>query len=186
MKITYPECQIEISTEEIIDLLNHFIESTSSRQHEIQEDPTVESTSSRQHESTEVRKSLYKTICCPECGHKFKEEVPDFMDGEFATECPNCGTRISGVRAGNEIVIMTLPPKEQEDEQPAPKPYPNLTDNEAIVQRGEGFLQFIKQGLEEAEAQGKLPEELTHVEIPKEENTPVEIPIERKNESTNN
>ena len=184
MKITYPECQIEISTEEIIDLLNHFVESTSSRQHEIQEDPSIESTSSRQHESTEVRKSLYKTICCPECGHKFKEEVPDFMNGEFATICPNCGTRISGVRAGNEIVIMTLPPKEQEDEQPAPKPYPNLTDNEAIVQHGEGFLHFIKQGLEEAEAQGKLPEELTQVEIPKEENTPVEIPIERKNEST--
>ena len=165
MKITYPECQIEISTEEIIDLLNHFVESTSSRQHEIQEDPSIESTSSRQHESTEVRKSLYKTICCPECGHKFKEEVPDFMNGEFATICPNCGTRISGVRAGNEIVIMTLPPKEQEDEQPAPKPYPNLTDNEAIVQHGEGFLHFIKQGLEEAEAQGKLSSKPQKVEI---------------------
>ena len=112
MKITYPECQIEISTEEIIDLLNHFIESTSSRKHVSTKEPDMS------------------------------------------------------------------------DEQPAPKPYPNLTDQEAIIKHPQGFQDLILRGLEEAEAQGKLPEELTHVEIPKEENTPVEIPIERKNEST--
>ena len=144
MKITYPECQIEISTDEIIDLLNHFVESTSSRQHEIQEDPSVESTSSRQHESTE------------EPDNHEEDPAPTFEPGGFVPD----------------------------DEQPAPKPYPNLTDHEAIVQHSEGFLSFIKQGLEEAEAQGRLPEELTQVEIPKEENTPIEIPIERKNEST--
>lgn len=111
MKITYPECQVEITAEEFITVIDHF--------------------------TTKVTCNTAHT----------------FEPGGFVPD----------------------------DEQPAPKPYPNLTDNEAIVQRGEGFMQFIKQGLEDAEAQGKLPE----VKIPTEEvPAPVEIPKERKNEST--
>ena len=122
MKITYPECQIEISTEEIIDLLDHFVERTSARQH-------------------------------------VSTKKPDMPDEEPAPTFEPGG------------IIST------DDDMPAPKPYPNLTDHEAIVQRGEGFLNFIKQGLEDAEAQGKLPE----MQIPTEEEpSPVEIPIARK------
>ena len=95
MKITYPECQVEITAEEFITVIDHF--------------------------TTKVTSNT----------------APTFEPGGFVPD----------------------------DEQPEPKPYPNLTDHEAIVQRGEGFLNFIKQGLEDAEAQGKLPE----VKIPTEE-----------------
>lgn len=127
MKITYPECQIEISTEEIIDLLDHFVERTKSRKHENPKEPD-------NHE---------------------EDPAPTFEPGG---------------------IIST------DDDMPEPKPYPNLTDHEAIIPRGTGFQDFIMQGLKEAEAQGKLPE----VKIPTEEEpapVPVEIPIERKNES---
>ncbi len=119
MKITYPECQIEISTEEIIDLMDHF----------------VERTSARKHESTN------------ECNKRQEEQ---FEPGG---------------------IINT------DDGMPEPKPYPNMLDHEAIIQRKySGFYDIIKKVLEEAEAQGKLPE----VKIPTEEEpVPVEIPIAR-------
>lgn len=133
MKITYPECQIEISTKEIIDLLDYFREIKPSTEVKIERKELeemmnrhfVERTKSRKHENPKE----------PE-NHE-EEPAPTFEPGGFVPD----------------------------DEQPAPKPYPNLTDNEAIVQRGEGFMHFIKQGLEDAEAQGKLPE----VKIPTEE-----------------
>ncbi len=106
MKITYPECQVEITAEEFITVIDYF---------------TTKVTSNTE---------------------------PTFEPGGFVPD----------------------------DEQPAPKPYSNLTDNEAIVQRGEGFMQFIKQGLVDAEAQGKLPEVKIHTE---EEPSPVEIPSAR-------
>lgn len=114
MKITYPECQIEITAEELILLID----------------------------------------------------------------------RLNLNNAGAQLVQEIERIKDDLTEQPAPKPYPNLTDQEAIIPRGTGLQNLIMQGLKEAEAQGKLPEELTQVEIPKEENTPVEIPKERKHDST--
>ena len=149
MKITYPECQIEISTKEVIDLLDYFREIKPSTEVKIERKELeemmnrhfVERTKSRKHENPKE----------PE-NHE-EEPAPTFEPGGFVPD----------------------------DEQPEPKPYPNLTDHEAIVQRGEGFKDLIMQGLKEAEAQGKLPE----MQIPTEEEpSPVEIPIERKNKST--
>ena len=105
MKITYPECQVEITAEEFITVIDHF--------------------------TTKVTSNT----------------APTFEPGGFV---PN-------------------------DEQPAPKPYPSLTDHEAIVHRGEGLEYLIMQGLEEAEAQGKLQ----GVQIPTEEEP---APTESKKE----
>lgn len=143
MKITYPECQIEISVDEVIDLLDYFedrqpkVECRQDIGHlnmklpelhipEISEETKKEIEELiEKHMAERIEsKSPYKTICCPECAHKFKEEVPDFMDGEFVTECPNCGTKIMGLRTRNTIDILTIPSKEKEDPQPEPKPYP--------------------------------------------------------------
>lgn len=90
MKITYPECQLEITAEEFITVIDHF---------------------------------TTKVTCNIE---------PIFEPGGIV------GTG---------------------DDMPEPKPYPNMLDNEAIIPRGSGFQDLIKKGLEEAEAQGKLPED---------------------------
>lgn len=169
MKITYPECQIELDVDEAIELLD-YMERTSPKlvwqptdetlndflegfkrvpdeesqpapvPYPMEEESTpVEIPKERNPESTKKtteepeRKSPYKTIRCPKCGHKFKEEVPDFMEGEFYTECPNCGTRISGVRDRFGISIFTFPAKEQPEPQPAPVPYPKEEEPSAVA-----------------------------------------------------
>ena len=132
MKITYPECQIEISTDEIIDLMDHFVERTKSRKHENPKEPD-------NHE---------------------EDPAPTFEPGGFVPD----------------------------DGQPAPNPYPNLTDHEAIIPRDTGFQDLIMQGLKEAEAQGKLPEVIPTDESTssskddsmKEEGTPAESTRPRK------
>ena len=112
MKITYPECQVEITAEEFITVIDHF---------------------------------TTKVTCNTE---------PTFEPGG---------------------IISTG------DDMPLPKPYPNLTDHEAIIPRGTDFQDLIMQGLKEAEAQGKLQ----GVQIPTEEEpSPVEITKEDKHDST--
>lgn len=106
MKITYPECQVEITAEEFITVIDHF---------------------------------TTKVTCNTE---------PTFEPGG---------------------IISTG------DDMPEPKPYPNLTDQEAIIPRGTDFQDLIMQGLKEAEAQGKLQ----GVQIPTEEEP---APTESKKE----
>lgn len=106
MKITYPECQVEITAEEFITVIDHF---------------------------------TTKVTCNTE---------PTFEPGGIV------GTG---------------------DDMPEPRPYPSLTDHEAIIQRGTGFQDLIMQGLKEAEAQGKLQ----GVQIPTEEEP---APTENKKE----
>jgi hypothetical protein len=96
MKITYPECQVEITAEGFITVIDHF---------------------------------TTKVTCNTE---------PTFEPGG---------------------IIST------DDDMPEPKPYPNLTDHEAIIQRGEGFKNLIKQAFKEAKDQGMLQ----GVQIPTEE-----------------
>lgn len=116
MKITYPECQVEITAEEFITVIDHF---------------------------------TTKVTCNTE---------PTFEPGGIV------GTG---------------------DDMPEPRPYPSLTDHEAIIQRGTGFQDLIMQGLKEAEDQGKLQ----GVQIPaEEEHAPTEskkkpAPAKRKTNS---
>ena len=115
MKITYPECQLEISAEELITVIDHF---------------------------------TTKVTCNTE---------PTFEPGGIV------GTG---------------------DDMPKPKPNPNMLDNEAIIPRGSGFQDLIKKGLEEAEAQDKLPEDplegIDFPDQPKPETEDITVTYKRK------
>ena len=144
MKITYPECQIEISTEEVIDLLDYFED----------REPKIECRHGFSHLNYK-KPELYK----PEISEEVKKEIEESLR-EYLKER---GPAFNPFRST------------ESDSQPDPNPYPNLTDQEAIIPRQDvgGPISSVRFNI------GK-PNPYPTKEVP----APVEIPKECKNEST--
>lgn len=144
MKITYPECQIEISTDEVIDLLDYFED----RQ------PKVECRQDIGHLNIKLPE-LHR----PEISEEDKKEIEESLRKYLEERGP----------AFNPFRST------ESDSQPDPNPYPNLTDHEAIIPRQDvgGPISSVRFNI------GK-PNPYPTKEVP----APVEIPKERKNEST--
>ena len=100
MKITYPECQIEISTDEVIDLLDYFED----RQ------PKVECRQDIGHLNIKLPE-LHR----PEISEETKKEIEELMEKYFVE-------RTSARK--DEIPNESPQPEAEHDPQPEPKPYP--------------------------------------------------------------
>lgn len=184
MKITYPECQIEISVDEVIELNNYYEEQKTvitCRPPELHGLNPVDFDKFRLNikdkewlEETlkdslgKLHKQLLDRTDPNRHGHGIEhliheEPAPESQDPELEPEEAPTPTFEPGG------IINTI------DDKPAPKPYPNLTDHEAIIPRQDvgGPISSVRFNI------GKPNPYST-----KEASTPIESTKSRKHDST--